>query len=79
VKRTLYSNPEVDRLVMEQGPAEFDEQKMKALYYRAQEIVWDEAPWIFLYEQPSIDAKNKKLQWGAGRLDEFFLFQDASF
>jgi peptide/nickel transport system substrate-binding protein len=77
VKRMLYSNPEVDRL-LEQGMAEFDEQKMTALYYRAEEIVWDEAPLIFLYEQPTIDAKSKKLQWSAGRLDEFFLFHDAS-
>ncbi len=77
VKRMLYSNPEVDRL-LEQGMQEFDEQKMKAIYYRAEEIVWDEAPWIFLYEQPTIDAKRKKLDWSAGRLDEFFLFKDAS-
>ena len=78
VKRTMYSNPEVDRLI-EQGAGEFDDQKMKAIYYRIQEIVWDEASWIFLYEQPTIDAKSKKLQWSAGRLDEFFLFHDASF
>jgi peptide/nickel transport system substrate-binding protein len=78
VKRTLYSNPEVDRL-LEQGMQEFNEQKMMALYYRAEEIVWDEAPWIFLYEQPTINAKSKKLRWAAERLDEFFLFHDASF
>jgi peptide/nickel transport system substrate-binding protein len=78
VKRTMYGNPEVDRLI-EEGAQEFDEAKMKAIYYRAQEIIWDEASWMFLYEQPSIDAKSKKLNWGAGRLDEFFLFHDASF
>jgi ABC-type transport system substrate-binding protein len=45
---------------------------------RAQEIVWDECPWIFLYEQPDITAINKKLKWSGGRRDEYWLFHAAS-
>ena len=32
---------------------------------KAQEILWDECPWIWLYEQPDITAINKKLQVGS--------------
>jgi peptide/nickel transport system substrate-binding protein len=77
VARTKYHNPEVDRL-LEEGQESFDEAKVKAAYMRAQEIIWDECPWIFLYEQPDITAVNKRLQWSGGRRDEYWLFFTAS-
>ncbi len=76
-RRTMYSNPEVDRLLNEARET-FDEKKVEELYHKAQEIVWDECPWIFTYEQPDICAINEKLQWSAGRLDEYYLFYDAT-
>jgi peptide/nickel transport system substrate-binding protein len=47
VARTKYHNSEVDRL-LEEGQTSFDDAKVKAAYMRAQEIIWDECPWIFL-------------------------------
>lgn len=74
---TKYDNPEVDRLI-DEARESFDEARVKAAYARAQAIVWDECPWIFLYEQPDISAINRKLKWAAGRRDEYLLFWDAS-
>jgi len=76
-KRTLYNNPEVDRLIVETRES-FDTAKVQAAYFRLQELVWDDCPWIFLYEQPDINAINKKLKWAGGRRDEYILFHDAS-
>ena len=77
VKRTLYANPEVDRLINE-ARENFDEARVRAAYLRAQEIVWDECPWIWLLEQPDINAVNKRLKWTAGRRDEYLLFHDVA-
>ncbi len=43
-----YKNPEVDRL-LEQGRRIFDQQKRKKIYYRFQEILAEDAPYVFLY------------------------------
>ncbi len=45
-----YSNPEVDRL-LEEGARTFDPEKRRAIYYRVQEIVRDDLPFLplFLY------------------------------
>jgi peptide/nickel transport system substrate-binding protein len=77
VKRTLYANPEVDRLIAETRES-FDQARVKAAYLKLQEIVWDECPWIWLYEQPDINAINRRLRWSAGRRDEYLVFFDAS-
>ena len=77
VARTQYHNPEVDRLI-DEARENFDDARVKAAYLKAQEIVWAECPWIFLYEQPDITAINKKLQWSGGRRDEYWLFHTAS-
>jgi peptide/nickel transport system substrate-binding protein len=77
VKRTLYANPEVDRLINESRES-FDEARVRAALLRAQEIVWEECPWIWLLEQPDINAINKRLKWTAGRRDEYLLFHDAT-
>ena len=76
VKRTLYSNPEVDRLIGVTRET-FDEAQVRAAYLKAQEIIWDECPWIWLFEQPDITAINKRLKWSAGRRDEYLLFHEA--
>jgi peptide/nickel transport system substrate-binding protein len=43
-----YNNPEVDRL-LEIGRRTFDIEKRKKAYYRIQEILADDAPYVFLY------------------------------
>lgn len=46
--RALYANSEVDRLLVE-AKTEVDSDKRDDLYRQAQEILVDEAPWVFLY------------------------------
>ncbi len=43
-----YSNPEVDRL-LEEGRRTFDLEKRKRAYYRIQEILAEDVPYVFLY------------------------------
>jgi peptide/nickel transport system substrate-binding protein len=43
-----YSNPRVEQLV-EHAALEPDDQRRKDLYAEAQRIVWDDAPWLFLW------------------------------
>ncbi len=43
-----YNNPEVDEL-LEKGRRTFDKEERKKAYYRFQEILADELPYIFLY------------------------------
>jgi hypothetical protein len=38
----------------------------------------DDAPWVFLYENPEVNAINRKLQWAGGRRDEYPIFAGAS-
>lgn len=47
---TFYSNPKVDELI-DAADREVDPEKRKDLYCQAQQIVWEEAPWIFLWVQ----------------------------
>ncbi|MCC7284408.1 MAG: ABC transporter substrate-binding protein [Acetobacteraceae bacterium] len=43
-----FSNPEVDRL-LDAAETEIDQDKRRGMYLRAQAIVTDQAPWIFLW------------------------------
>ncbi|MDB4894211.1 MAG: extracellular solute-binding protein family 5, partial [Firmicutes bacterium] len=47
---SLYSNPAVDALV-NKANVEVDQAKRQQLYADAQKLVWDDAPWIFLWLQ----------------------------
>lgn len=47
---SFYSNPKVDSLVA-QANRETDQQKRNKLYCQASEIIWREAPWVFLWIQ----------------------------
>lgn len=51
--RCFYSNTAVDKL-LSQALITFDQAKQRTLLADAQRIVWDEAPWIFLYEMMGI-------------------------
>ena len=46
----FYKNPEVDKLI-EEAQMSQDPNKRKELYKKASTIIWDDAPWIFLYDQ----------------------------
>lgn len=47
---SFYENPEVDRLIDEAG-REVDEARRAELYAEASELIWEDAPWIFLWVQ----------------------------
>ena len=76
-RRTMHANAEVDRLLVDARES-FDDARVRADYRKAQEILWDECPWNWLYEQPDMLAINKKLKGFTGRRDEYMLFWDAS-
>ena len=56
-----YHNPEVDRLVVE-GRREFDHEARKKIYFREQEILADEQPYMFLYYPASLVAVDKRFR-----------------
>lgn len=59
-----FSNPEVDRLLVE-GRRTFDQDERKEYYDRFQEILADEAPYVFLYVPyalPVIQARFKGIE-----------------
>ena len=47
---TFYKNPEVDRLI-EAANSEVDPEKRAELYCEASKLIWEDAPWIFLWVQ----------------------------
>ncbi|HWQ17604.1 MAG TPA: ABC transporter substrate-binding protein [Sulfolobales archaeon] len=56
-----YNNSEVDSL-LEQAVVELNEAKRAELYRKAIEIIWRDAPWIFLYTQKWFYAASKDLK-----------------
>jgi hypothetical protein len=52
----------------------FDDTKVKVVLFK----IWDNAPWIFLYGNPEVNAINRRLQWSGGRRDEYPIFTGAS-
>src|SRR5699024_6925173 len=59
-----YSNDRVDEL-LELGDVEQDEQKREQYYLEAQEIIYEDAPWIFGYTVKEIEAGYAGLKnWG---------------
>lgn len=58
---SLYSNPKVDEL-LESGEIELDEAERTEMYKEAQQIIYDDAPWIFGYALKEIEAGTVNLQ-----------------
>jgi peptide/nickel transport system substrate-binding protein len=61
-----YANPRVEMLVA-QASREPDDQKRQDLYAEAQRIVWDDAPWIFLWSPFFLSVHSARLK-GIGAL-----------
>jgi peptide/nickel transport system substrate-binding protein len=55
-----YSNPEVDRL-LDAAETETDQSKRREMYLRAQRIVTDDAPWVFLYLPEDIYGVSRRI------------------
>lgn len=56
-----YSNKEVDAL-LDQGASTTDPKVARAAYYKAQAIIYEEAPWVFGWIPNEIEAASAKLQ-----------------
>jgi peptide/nickel transport system substrate-binding protein len=56
-----YNNPEVDRL-LEAGRRTFDREERKAIYWRFQEIVAEDQPYLFLYNAQALFAIHKRVK-----------------
>jgi len=61
----LYSNPEVDRLLEEAAVA--SETEAARLYARIQQILYEDAPWVFLWIPDEIEAASSLVEgWQPG-------------
>jgi peptide/nickel transport system substrate-binding protein len=56
-----YKNPEVDRL-LDEGRRTFDIEKRKKIYFRIQEILAEEVPYIFLYVPDALPIVHKRFK-----------------
>lgn len=59
--RGFYSNPEVDEL-LDAARVETDRARREELYAQAIEMIWDDAPWIYLYNQGQINANRADVE-----------------
>lgn len=51
----FYENPEVDRL-LDEARSTLDAEARRALYAEAIGIIWQDAPWLFLYSEIQVTA-----------------------
>lgn len=63
-----FNTPQLDALINE-ARSSVDQDKRKALYSQAQQLIYKEAPWIFLFSPMDNQPYNAKLQFQA-RADE---------
>jgi peptide/nickel transport system substrate-binding protein len=55
-----YSNPRVDEL-FELGRKEFDFEKRKAIYQEIHKIIYDDQPYIWIFNRPTLAVFNKRI------------------
>jgi peptide/nickel transport system substrate-binding protein len=58
---TQYNNADVDSL-LDQGRAETDAAKRRDIYNKLQAQLWDDQPTVFLWHNPELQARSKKIQ-----------------
>lgn len=56
-----YANPEADRLI-EAARAELDDGRRNALYRRLGRLLYDDGPYTFLYNRPTLDAVKRHVR-----------------
>ena len=59
-QRSGYSNPEVDKLI-EQEQTIFDPAKRLPVFEQAQRMIWEDMPFIFLFQQTSLWGQRKNV------------------
>lgn len=57
-----YCNPKYDELVLKAAQTLDDAERQK-LEFEAQEIIWNDAPWLYLWRLPSFFGLSKKLSY----------------
>ena len=75
--RTGYSNPKVDDLLA-QGRGTTDVAKQKEVYGEIQKVIWDEAPFVFLWYQTQALGVANKVKGFEVKPDETMLFSKIS-
>lgn len=55
-----YSNPQVNSL-LQQAVGEVDKSKRQQLYFQAQKLVWEDAPWVWLNIVDQVQASTTKV------------------
>jgi peptide/nickel transport system substrate-binding protein len=58
---SFYANPEVDRL-LKKAASITDPEKRREAYYEVQKIIHEEAPWVFGYILPNIEASTENVE-----------------
>lgn len=71
---TYYTHPRVDELT-ELGATTLDQAAREAAYFEAMEILHDEAPWLFLWQQFELHATRADVDW-TGSPDNILRFYD---
>ena len=69
---STFSNKEFDKLV-DDGRYELDRTKRAAIYARAEALLHEEAPWLFLFEYEDLYATSKRLEWQARGDEQIFV------
>ncbi|MDQ3810320.1 MAG: ABC transporter substrate-binding protein, partial [Chloroflexota bacterium] len=59
-----------------QARSTFDEGQRAQLYKQIQQTVWDDAPWLFLYNQKALVGLRKEVQGFAMWTHEVMLLRD---
>lgn len=57
-----YCNPDYDKLVQEASQT-LDDAKRKDLEFQAQSIVWNDAPWLYLWRLPNVFGLSKRVAY----------------
>ncbi|MBI2760811.1 MAG: hypothetical protein HYX51_05235 [Chloroflexi bacterium] len=71
---TGWTNDEYLKL-FDQLKAEMDDKKRQDLMNQAHKIVWDEAPWLWIYNQVDFYGASKKLVWDARPDERIAMFE----
>jgi ABC-type transport system substrate-binding protein len=72
-----FNTPRVEELAA-RARGTFDETQRATMYKEIQQIVWDEAPWLFGYNQKSIVGSRKNVQGWAMLPQEAFLLDQVT-
>jgi peptide/nickel transport system substrate-binding protein len=75
VSQVRYSNPQVDKL-LETGQTSIKDEDRARAYAEAQKIIWDEAPWVFLYYTVNAFGVRKRVEGWRSRPDYFTLVKE---